>query len=294
MADERLDVRLAQMLEVTRSRAEKLIRSGCVQVNGRVEQKPGLKVAEDAVIEADLPPPAAMEALPEALPLEIVYEDDHMAVVNKPAGMVVHPAAGNETGTMVNALLYHLQGLSGIGGTLRPGIVHRLDKDTSGLLLVAKDDAAHLVLSEALKERRIHKTYKALVLGGFKDETGTIEAPIARHPSDRKRMAVVEGGRYARTEYRVAERFQGATLLEVDLITGRTHQIRAHLAHVGHPLVGDPIYGSRKPTVSAPRLMLHAWRIALDHPITGEALQFEASEPPAFAQVLQRLGRGKS
>ena len=294
MADERLDVRLAQMLEVTRSRAEKLIRSGCVQVNGRVEQKPGLKVAEDAVIEADLPPPAAMEALPEALPLEILYEDDHMAVVNKPAGMVVHPAAGNETGTMVNALLYHLQGLSGIGGTLRPGIVHRLDKDTSGLLLVAKDDAAHLALSEALKERRIHKTYKALVLGGFKDETGTIEAPIARHPSDRKRMAVVEGGRYARTEYRVAERFQGATLLEVDLITGRTHQIRVHLAHVGHPLVGDPIYGSRKPAVSAPRLMLHARRIALDHPITGEALQFEAPEPPAFAQVLQRLRRGKS
>lgn len=289
MADERLDVRLARALSVTRSRAEKLIRQGHVRVAGKVETKPGARVSAQAEVMAAVPPPAPMEAEPEDLPLEIIYEDAHLAVVNKPCGMVVHPAAGNESGTLVNALLHHLDGLSGIGGTLRPGIVHRLDKDTSGLLLVAKDDAAHLALSEALKARTIHKTYRAVALGGFKEPEGVIEAPIARHPTDRKRMAIVQGGRYARTEYRVIEQLKGATLLDVDLITGRTHQIRVHFTSIGHPLLGDPIYDGKKPRLTAPRLMLHAFRIAFVHPVTGVEMTFEAPEPPAFAAAVQRL-----
>lgn len=287
--DERLDVRLSRLLDITRSRAERLIREGHVQVDGKPVTKPGTKVAEMADIRADVPPPAPMEAQAEDLPLTILYQDAHLAVVDKPAGMVVHPAAGNPQGTLVNALLHHLDGLSGIGGTIRPGIVHRLDKDTSGLLLVAKDDRTHLALSEALKARTVHKTYLAVAQGRIKAEEGVIEAPIARHPSDRKRMAVVQGGRFARTEYRVRAELRGATLLEVDLITGRTHQIRVHLAHIGHPLLGDPIYGGRKPAVTAPRLMLHAWRIAFEHPITGLPMRFEAPPPDDFSQAVQRL-----
>lgn len=291
MADERLDVRLAYTLGVSRSRAEKLIRDGSVRVGGVVVTKPGAKVAGDAAIEADVPPPAPMDAQPEDLPLSIIYEDAHMAVINKAAGMVVHPAAGNMDGTLVNALLYHLDGLSGIGGTVRPGIVHRLDKDTSGLMLVAKDDAAHVALSAALKDRRIHKTYLAVTRGGFKAETGVIDTPIARHPQDRKRMATVQGGRDARTEYRVLQALHGATLLAVDLITGRTHQIRVHMASVGHPLLGDPLYGGKMPkTLSAPRVMLHAWRIALSHPVTGAPMAFAVPPPEDFISVVTRLG----
>lgn len=289
MANERLDLRLSQLLGITRSRAEKLIREGMVCVNGAVETKPGYKAREQDVIDASLPEPAAMEAAPENIPLEIMYEDAHLAVVNKPAGMVVHPAAGNETGTMVNALLYHLSDLSGIGGTLRPGIVHRLDKDTSGLLLVAKSDEAHLGLSEALKERSVRKTYRAVALGGFKADEGVIEAPIARHPTDRKKMAIVEGGRYARTEYRVAARLKGATLLDVNLITGRTHQIRVHFASIGHPLAGDPIYGRKRTVDAASRLMLHAWKIGFTHPVTGEEMLFVSDEPVAFLSYVKKL-----
>lgn len=289
MAGERLDVFLAEQLGVTRSRAEKLIRAGNVRVDGIVQTKPGLKLTEDARVEADMPPPVEMDAQAEEIPLEICYEDNDIAVVNKPCGMVVHPAAGNESGTMVNALLFHLSDLSGIGGTLRPGIVHRLDKDTSGLLLVAKNDAAHLALSEALKNREMHKTYRAVVYGGFREESGVIEKPIARHPNDRKRMAVVEGGRYARTEYSVSQRLRGATLLDVGLITGRTHQIRVHFASIGHPLLGDPIYGGKKPPITSPRLMLHAWRIEFTHPSTGESMRFEAEEPAAFREMVKKL-----
>lgn len=289
MAGERLDVFLSELLGITRSRAEKLIRAGNVRVDGFVQTKPGLKLPEDARVEANIPPPAEMEAQAEDIPLEILYEDNDIAVVNKPCGMVVHPAVGNENGTMVNALLFNLSDLSGIGGMLRPGIVHRLDKDTSGLLLVAKNDAAHLALSEALKNREIHKTYRAVALGGFREENGVIEKPIARHPNDRKRMAVVENGRYARTEYSVSQRLRGATLLDVDLITGRTHQIRVHFASIGHPLLGDPIYGGKKPPITSPRLMLHAWRIAFIHPSTGEPMQFEAGEPEAFRVMVEKL-----
>ncbi len=289
MPDERLDVRLARETGLTRSRVEKLIQGGCARVNGHMETKPGAKIAETSIVTLDVPPPVPMVAEAEDLPLEILYEDAHLAVVNKPCGMVVHPAAGNETGTLVNALLHHLGGLSGIGGTLRPGIVHRLDKDTSGLLLVAKDDAAHQALSDALKARTIEKTYRAVVAGNFREESGFVEAPIARHPNDRKRMAVVPGGRYACTEYRVSERLRGATLLDVNLITGRTHQIRVHMAHIGHPLLGDTIYGGKKPPVAASRLMLHAWRIRLAHPITGVPLAFEVPEPALFLREVQKL-----
>lgn len=291
MADERLDILLSRQLGISRSRAEKLIRAGTVRVDGKGCTKPGQRIADNALIEADIPAPAPMEAVAEDIPLHILYEDTDLAVVDKPAGMVVHPAAGNPSGTLVNALLHHLHSLSGIGGTLRPGIVHRLDKDTSGLLLVAKNDAAHIALSDALKERRIHKTYQAVAQGTFKSEEGFIEAPIARHPTDRKRMAVLEGGRYARTAYRVMESFRGATLLSVDLITGRTHQIRVHFASIGHPLLGDPIYGGRKPQFDAPRLMLHAWRIAFDHPITGKPMQFESEIPEAFCAFVAKLRR---
>lgn len=289
MAEERLDVRLARENEITRSRAETLIREGRACVNGNVEIKPGRKVKEEDAVSVQIPPPAATEAQPENIPLEILYEDDDIAVVVKPCGMVVHPAAGNEDGTLVNALLFHLKNLSGIGGALRPGIVHRLDKDTSGLLLVAKNDAAHLSLSNALKERTIHKTYRAVARGAFREPDGVIEAPIGRSPKDRKKMAVVADGRYARTEYHVLESLHGASLVDVNLITGRTHQIRVHFAHIGHPLLGDPLYGGKenKPTVG--RLMLHARRIEFVHPITGKNMVFEAPEPPQFLCEIEKL-----
>lgn len=288
MPEERLDVRLSRETGMTRSRVETLIREGRAQVNGAVEKKPGRKVSETDAVSCDVPPPAAVEARPEDIPLEILYEDDDLAVVVKPCGMVVHPAAGNEDGTLVNALLFHLKNLSGIGGALRPGIVHRLDKDTSGLLLVAKNDATHAALSDALKARTIHKTYRAVARGAFKEPTGVVEAPIGRSPKDRKKMAIVPDGRYARTEYRVLEPLRGATLVDVNLITGRTHQIRVHFASIGHPLLGDPLYGGKnQPSVG--RLMLHARRIEFTHPATGQPMVFEAPEPPEFLQEVEKL-----
>lgn len=288
MPEERLDVRLSRETGMTRSRVETLIREGRAQVNGAVEKKPGRKVSETDAVSCAVPPPVAVEAQPEDIPLEILYEDDDLAVVVKPCGMVVHPAAGNEDGTLVNALLFHLKNLSGIGGALRPGIVHRLDKDTSGLLLVAKNDAAHAALSDALKARTIHKTYRAVARGAFKEPTGVVEAPIGRSPKDRKKMAIVPDGRYARTEYRVLEPLRGATLVDVNLITGRTHQIRVHFASIGHPLLGDPLYGSKnQPSVG--RLMLHARRIEFTHPATGQPMVFEAPEPPEFLQEVEKL-----
>ncbi len=288
MPEERLDIRLSRETGMTRSRVETLICEGRAQVNGAVEKKPGRKVSETDAVSCDVPPPVAVEAQPEDIPLEILYEDDDLAVVVKPCGMVVHPAAGNEDGTLVNALLFHLKNLSGIGGALRPGIVHRLDKDTSGLLLVAKNDVAHAALSDALKARTIHKTYRAVARGAFKEPTGVVEAPIGRSPKDRKKMAIVPDGRYARTEYRVLEPLRGATLVDVNLITGRTHQIRVHFASIGHPLLGDPLYGGRnQPSVG--RLMLHARRIEFTHPTTGQPMVFEAPEPPEFLQEVEKL-----
>lgn len=289
MPDERLDTWLARETGLSRSRVERLIREGYATVNGRTESKPGFALRPMDMATLHIPPPIESTVKPEPLPLSILYEDSYMAVVNKPVGMVVHPAVGNANGTLVNALLFHLKDLSGIGGTLRPGIVHRLDKETSGLLLVAKTNEAHQRLSDALKARKIVKTYRAVALGYFKEETGAIEAPIARHPIDRKRMAVVRDGRYARTEYQVLDTLRGATLLDVNLITGRTHQIRVHFAYLGHPLLGDPVYGGQKAQKAASRLMLHAWRIALTHPITNIPLAFEAPEPPEFLQTIKKL-----
>jgi 23S rRNA pseudouridine1911/1915/1917 synthase len=230
--------------------------------------------------------------LAEAIPLSVVYEDDDLLVVDKPAGLVVHPAPGHATGTLVNALLHHTEELPGIAGVARPGLVHRLDKDTSGLLIVAKGDLAQSSLMAQLKARRVKKTYMALVQGSVAAEVGRIEAPIGRDPSERKRMAVVAGGREATTGYRVKERFAGWTLLEVDLVTGRTHQIRVHLTEIGHPIAGDPTYGngtSRRGPEGTTRLFLHAWRIAFTHPRDGRLMRLEAPLPPDLQAPLDAL-----
>lgn len=283
MPSERLDVRLARERELTRSRIEKLIHNGLVFVDGKLQTKPGFLVDAEASIQVDIPPVTVMEAFPEPIPIDILYEDDCLAVINKPCGMVVHPAAGNESGTLVNALLYHLHGLSGIGGTLRPGIVHRLDKDTSGVLLVAKSDESHLKLSEAFQNRMITKEYVAIAEGHFKHETGVIDAPIGRHLKDRKKMAVDPQGRNAITEYQVVDDLSKASYVRINLITGRTHQIRVHFSYIGHPVLGDRIYGSKNAQNAAPRLMLHARKISFHHPITGAEMYFEAPIPNEFA-----------
>jgi 23S rRNA pseudouridine1911/1915/1917 synthase len=281
----RLDVLLSEAGELTRSRVEQLIRDGKAAVDGKVEHKPGMKPRAGAALELSVPADKPAEAVAQDIPLRILYEDDDLAVVEKPCGMVVHPAAGNEDGTLVNALLHHLKNLSGIGGVMRPGIVHRLDKDTSGLLLVAKHDAAHVELSRQLKDREMEKHYLAVVEGTMKESSGVVDAPIARSIRDRKRMAVDPTGRPAVTEWRLVEELKGGSLLDVHLITGRTHQIRVHMAHIHHPVAGDPIYGL-KHGLPAPRLMLHAQTLAFTHPKTGERMCFEAPVPEAFATAL--------
>lgn len=285
---DRLDVLLCAAGEVTRSRVEKLIREGRATVDGRVESKPGMKPREGAELCLFLPEVMEAQAQAQDIPLQILYEDDHLAVVIKPHGMVVHPAAGNEDGTLVNALLFHLSSLSGIGGVARPGIVHRLDKDTSGLLLVAKSDEAHVALSRQLANREMEKHYFTVVEGTMKEPRGVVEAPIARSKTDRKRMAVDSEGRPAITEWRVVEELRDATLLDVHLITGRTHQIRVHMASIHHPVAGDPIYGWKK-GASVPRLMLHAYTLSFTHPITGARLQFQAPLPAEFAKAIEKL-----
>ncbi|MEG0767081.1 MAG: RluA family pseudouridine synthase [Clostridia bacterium] len=289
MADGRLDVALSEAAGETRSRVERLIRDGMAAVDGKIETKPGYKLHVGQCATLTWPAPVALDLVPENIPLEVLFEDDDLAVVVKPYGMVVHPAAGNETGTLVHALLYQLRGLSGIGGALRPGIVHRLDKDTSGLLMVAKNDRTHLLLSEMIQQHRMEKIYQAVAMGTFSQCEGVVDAPIARHPTDRKRMAVVENGRSSRTEYCVMQPLRGATLLRVHLITGRTHQIRVHMTHIGHPLLGDPMYGGKQNAQRAPRLMLHAWQLTFAHPITGELLHLEAPPPADFLETVRKL-----
>ena len=275
---ERLDVILSKDGELSRSRAAALIKDGCVTVNGRQETKPSFKAETGALIQLDMPELKPAKAEAQDIPLEILYQDEHLAVVVKPCGMVVHPAAGNDDGTLVNALLFHLDSLSGIGGEMRPGIVHRLDKDTSGLMLVAKNDAAHAALSRQLSEREMEKHYRALVYGKMKEPEGVIEKPIGRNKNDRKKMAVDEMGRWAKTEWKVLREYPDRTLLDVHIITGRTHQIRVHMASIGHPVLGDVLYGhKRMPDV--PRLMLHAYSLAFTHPVTGERMQFTAKCP---------------
>ncbi len=284
----RLDVFVAACAQVTRSRAAQLIEEGRVTIDGRAATKPGLKLALGALVGWQIPPPRPLELTPEPLPLTILYEDADLAVVYKPHGMVVHPAAGNAQGTLVHALLYHLHDLSGIGGVARPGIVHRLDKDTSGLLLVAKHDAAHQALSAQLKARSMCKLYAALARGGFAQDSGRIEAPIGRDPRDRKRMAVIPEGRDALTEYRVAGRVGQDSLLCVHLVTGRTHQIRVHLRSSGHPLVGDPLYGGKRAD-GVTRLLLHAYRLTFTQPTSGLRITVTAPWPADFLQNLQKL-----
>ena len=285
----RIDKWLAMQLpELSRSRIEALISGGGVVVNGKNPSK-SLKLKGGEQIELEIPEPQELEVLPQDIPIEIVYEDDQLLVVNKPKGMVVHPAPGNPDGTLVNALLHHLDHLSGIGGELRPGIVHRLDKDTSGLLLVAKNDQSQLALSRQLQERQMEKHYRALVEGNLREDSGRIDQPIARSKKDRKKMAIDPEGRPSITDWTVLARGRNVTLLDVHILTGRTHQIRVHMKSIGHPVCGDPIYGSDK-GAKVPRLMLHAYTLSFTHPRTGERMTFTAPLPEEFVQGLRGNG----
>lgn len=285
----RLDVLLAEVTGLTRSRIAALMEGGHCTVDGRPEKKAGAKPKPGAAVALTVPAPKPAVPQAEDIPLEILYQDDDIAVVVKPCDMVVHPAAGNEDGTLVNALLHHLDHLGSIGGELRPGIVHRLDKDTSGLLLVAKNDAAQLSLSRQLADRQMEKHYRALVEGGMKEPSGRIEAPIARSKKDRKKMAVDPEGRESITEWSVVSAGRACTLLDVHILTGRTHQIRVHMKHIGHPVCGDPIYGSGR-GVRVSRLMLHAYSLAFTHPATGERMTFTAPLPPDYVSSLLSNG----
>lgn len=281
-AGARLDLFLAERAgELSRSRIQALVRAGHVTVDGGVA-RPSQKLQAGEKVRLIEPPPTASETLPEEIPLSILHEDDDLLVIDKPAGMVVHPAAGNTGRTLVNALLHHCGSLSVIGGEERPGIVHRLDKDTSGCIVVARNDTAHRHLSAQFAERTVSKIYLAVVAGRPRQPAGTIDAPIARHPVHRKKMAVRDGGRSARTDYRVLSELPGSSLVECVLHSGRTHQIRVHMKHLGHPLLGDPIYGK---SGDAPRLMLHAWRLGFEHPRSGARLAFEAPLPGEFPPV---------
>ena len=286
----RLDKYLAdQLKDYTRSFIQKQIEQEGVSVNGQVSNgKYKVKVGDE--IRICIPDPVEVDIVAEDIPIDIVYEDDDPMVINKPQDMVVHPAPGNYTGTLVNALLFHCKDkLSGINGEIRPGIVHRIDKDTSGLLMIAKNDKAHLGLSEMLKVHDITRKYHAIVYGSFKEDQGTVELPIGRSPQDRKKMAIVQGGRHAKTDYRVIERFKNMTHIELTLYTGRTHQIRVHMKAIGHPLLGDPVYGPAKSLFGLDKQMLHAKVLGFKHPITGEALYFESELPDYFVRVIDRL-----
>ena len=284
---ERLDVFVTRMLpQLTRSRVQKLIDDGAIVVTGQ-RAKAGLRLEPGQRVRVDVPAPVAAAVLPEPIALDVLYEDSDLLAVNKPPGMTVHPAPGHPSATLVNAILAHCDDLSGIGGVLRPGIVHRLDRDTSGVILVAKNDAAHQGLSRQLKERTIEKTYIALVEGTPKPAEGAIDAPIARDQRRRQRMTIIEGGREALTAYRVVERFDGVSLIEARPKTGRTHQIRVHLAAIGHPIVGDRVYGKASPLVA--RQFLHARRIAFTHPSTGERIDLEAPLTADLESTLKRL-----
>ena len=290
-AGQRLDRWLAgQAGAPSRSALQGLMEAGYVRRNGAPANKKDKLSAGDRIT-LTLPDPQPIEAQPQNIPLDIVYEDDHLLVVNKPKGMVVHPAPGNPDGTLVNALLYHCRGqLSGVGGAIRPGIVHRIDKDTSGLLVVAKDDLTHQGLSEQMAVHAIHRVYHAVVYGNIRQDTGTIEAPIGRDPRDRKRMAVTPGqGKRACTHWQVLERFGRFTLLACRLETGRTHQIRVHMAHIGHPLAGDPVYGPRSVIRDLQGQCLHAKELGFRHPVTGQEMRFDSPLPAYFTTFLERL-----
>ena len=290
-AGERLDRFLAgRELEVSRSHIQKLIESGCVLVNGRTA-KANAKLREGDAVETELPEAQELEILPEDIPLDILYEDSDVIVINKARGMVVHPAAGAADGTLVNALLHHCEDLSGINGVIRPGIVHRLDKDTSGVMVAAKNDRAHVDLAEQIREKTAQRIYRAIVCGTIAEDRGEIRAPIGRHPTERKKMAVVPGGKEATTLFRVVERFPAHTLVECRLKTGRTHQIRVHMAYIGHPLLGDPKYGRK--TLEIAGQALHSCELSFTHPRTKERMTFAAEMPEDMKTILHALRRGR-
>ena len=288
--NQRLDAFLASSLDgLTRSQATRLIESGEVAVNGRAVSK-SYKLAGGEDIAVTLPEPEPVEAVPQDIPLDVVYEDADVIVVNKPSGMVVHPAPGHPDGTLVNALLYHCAGtLSGVGGALRPGIVHRIDRDTSGLIIAAKNDAAHQYLSAQLADHTLARTYECIVVGALREDRGTVDAPIARHPTDRKRMAVVTGGREAVTHWEVIARYPGYTHVRCRLETGRTHQIRVHMAYIGHPILGDTVYGAKKEVPGLTGQCLHAVGLRFLHPRTHEVMELSCPLPEEFTRMLQKI-----
>jgi 23S rRNA pseudouridine1911/1915/1917 synthase len=287
----RVDVYLSEQLkDYTRSALKKLFESGFVTINGKIA-KPSQSVNVGDKVEVALPEPKQYEAVPQDIPIDIIYEDDDIAIINKPQGLTVHAGNGNLDGTLVNALLYRLKSLSGIGGVIRPGIVHRIDKNTSGLLVVAKNDAAHLNLSKQIESKTCKRTYIALLEGNVKNDSGNITTYIGRSPADRVKMAVVppDKGKIAITDYTVLERQSGYTLCRFDLHTGRTHQIRVHAKYIGHPIVGDDVYGIKKQRFVLNGQLLHAYKLELNHPATGERLSFYAPLPDYFQVVLHKL-----
>ena len=287
----RIDVFLAENMEdLSRSGVQKLIDEGMITLNGG-KTKANYKLREKDIIDVTVPEVKEVEILPEDIPLDILYEDSDVIVVNKPQGMVVHPAPGHTSGTLVNALMFHCgDDLSGINGEKRPGIVHRIDKDTSGVLMIAKNDMAHQSLAAQLAEHSITRKYNAVVYNGFNEDEGTVNQPIGRNPQDRKKMAVTQKhSRHAVTHYRVIERMEKFTLIEAQLETGRTHQIRVHMTYIGHPLLGDPVYGPKKQPISLEGQALHARVLGFIHPRTGEYMEFEAPLPPYFEALLERL-----
>ena len=288
----RLDAFLAHAMEdLTRSAAAKAIEEGRVLVSGKVPSK-SLKLTGNETIEFTPEEPAPIDAVPQDIPLDVVYEDDDVIVVNKPSGLVVHPAPGHPDGTLVNALLYHCgASLSGVGGALRPGIVHRIDRDTSGLIIAAKNDYAHQFLSAQLADHTLARTYECIVVGNLREDSGTVDAPIARDSRDRKRMAVVPGGRRAVTHWTVLARYPGYTHVQCRLETGRTHQIRVHMAYLGHPILGDTVYGAKKPVPGLTGQCLHAVGLQFIHPRTKELVSLSCPLPGEFTAALRKIDR---
>ena len=289
-AGERLDAWLcAQLEELTRSAAARLSTQGQVTAGGKPLAK-NYRLNGTETVEVTLPEPEILDAVPQDIPLDVVYEDADVIVVNKPKGLVVHPAPGHPDGTLVNALLYHCgESLSGVGGALRPGIVHRIDRDTSGLIIAAKNDFAHQKLAAQLQDHTLARTYECIVTGNLREDAGTVDAPIGRCPTDRKKMAVVSGGRRAVTHWEVLERFGGFTYVRCRLETGRTHQIRVHMAHMGHPILGDTVYGAKKPVPGLQGQCLHAVGLQFVHPRTGEMVCLSCPLPEEFVRQLDKL-----
>lgn len=292
MKGTRLDVVLSLVIEeASRSHLQKLIDIGRVEVNGEAGALKKYKVKAGDVVKVTVPEPVRLNIVPEDIPLDIVYEDEDVLVVNKPKGMVVHPAAGNYTGTLVNAILYHCKTLSSINGVIRPGIVHRIDKDTSGLLMIAKNDVAHRSLAEQLASHSITRAYHAVVYHNFQENEGTVNAPVGRDPKNRLKMAVTQlNSKEAITHYKVLQRFGAFTYIECRLETGRTHQIRVHMAHINHPLLGDAVYGPKKKVMGVETQMLHAKLLGFHHPKTGVYMEFESPLPQEFVTVIKKLG----